>query len=377
MSKNPSILVVDDNQDNRLLLKMLLEDEYSVSEADSGQACLEFVQESPPDLILLDVNMPGMSGYEVCMELKRNDATDLIPVIFVSALESTEERLAGFEAGASDYLTKPVDGEKLIEKVEHHLSLQQELLTAKKEASTAMNVAMEAMTSSSELGQIIQFVKNVQALDSKLEVAQAIINIAKDFGLNASAMVRGKNKVLVGCQIDSVEAKVLDRFQQSPERVTNLGIRTIILSENMVLLIKNMPLDDESRYGRLKDHLAVLEDIANGRLQTIKAQENVKAQKILIIQEVISLSEKQIKKTSEKIRNHSETVSQTMENMLNELENMLFSLGLDDDQEKKLMDLADRTSVKLTESNDDTTKLDSELGIILEALYELLEESRE
>ncbi|WP_444997177.1 response regulator [Aliikangiella sp. IMCC44359] len=373
MSNDHTILIVDDAQDNRLLLSMLLEEKYTVIEVESGRACLDYVLENLPDLILLDVNMPGLTGYEVCVNLRKNKKTEGIPVIFVSALDSAEERLAGFEAGADDYITKPVDGEELLKKVEFRLQRVQEIVKAKSDASAAINVAMEAMTSSSELGQIIQFVKNVQQIDSKYEVGQAIIDIASSFSLKASALVVDSPPIVVGCAEDSIEAKLLSRFLDSPERVTNRGIRTVIRSENMALLVKNMPLDDDTRYGRLKDHLAVLEDIANGRLQTLNARDLIEKQKSKLLKKVVELAEKQIKLTSKKIHEHSEMVNKSMEQMLDELESMLFSLGLDDDQERKLIQLADRTSIKLNESNEDTKKLDSELGVILEALYDLLE----
>ncbi|TQV87208.1 response regulator [Aliikangiella coralliicola] len=373
MSQQQKILVVDDAVDNRLLLKMLLEDSYQVDEVDSGRACLDLLQNESPDLILLDINMPETSGYEVCSEIRKTPEISALPVIFVSALDSTEERLAGFEVGADDYITKPVDGEELLKKVELRLARQQEIADAKNEASMAMNVAMEAMTSSSELGQIIQFVKKVEEQNTLEAVGTAILAMAQEFSLNSCALVTGEESVYVGCQAGSLEARLLEKFLSCEERVTNLGIRTIIRSDNLVLLVKNMPLDDESRYGRLKDHLAVLTDIANGRLSTINAKIAMLSQRKDILNQVISLAEKQIKLTSEKIHLHSETVIKTMEAMLNELESMLFGLGLEEDQEKKLMVLADRTSDNLTQNNEQTSALDSELGVILEALYDLLE----
>jgi len=97
MSQQTQILVVDDTTDTRMLLKALLEDDYTVTEADSGKACLAQIEKQVPDLLLLDVNMPGMSGYEVCEHLRKQKNTEHLPIIFVSALDSTEERLAGFE----------------------------------------------------------------------------------------------------------------------------------------------------------------------------------------------------------------------------------------------------------------------------------------
>ncbi|MET1257134.1 response regulator [Aliikangiella maris] len=370
------VLIVDDVEYNRVLIKTLLEDKYDIFEAESGEVCLEMVNEVNPDIILLDVNMPGLSGYDVCLKLKEKTETKNIPVIFVSALDSPEERLAGFEAGADDYLIKPIDGKELIDKVAAYAERHAEMLKAKNEAASAMNVAMEAMTSSSELGQIIQFVKTVQGLSSAKQVADAVQTIAEDFGLTICALISADKPIYIGCEVKSLEAMLLKKFIHSSERVTQLGIRVLVKSNNIVLLLKNMPIEDVSRSGRLKDHFVVLTDIADGRLATLLAESAMIGQRKKIINDVIELAEKQIKLTSGKVRDYASTVSQTIESMLNELERMLFSLGLDDDQERKLMALADKTSRRLNDNNAQNEQLDNELGVILEALYQLLEEEQ-
>ena len=113
---NITVMIVDDAEDNRMLQRMLLEDHYNVVEAVSGEDCIKQIEHAVPDLILLDVNMLEMNGYETCMHLRKQTKTANTPIIFVSALYKPEERLQGYEAGADDYLTKPIDGEKLLER---------------------------------------------------------------------------------------------------------------------------------------------------------------------------------------------------------------------------------------------------------------------
>ncbi|WP_250656076.1 response regulator [Alkalimarinus coralli] len=242
MNQQARILVVDDAADNRLLLKMLLEDDYEVVEADSGEACLAQVNEQVPDLILLDITMPGLSGYEVCVQLRTQKETEHLPIIFISALVGVEQRLEGFEAGADDYLTKPVEAETLYKKITSCLQRQQSVKTAQTDASEAMRIAMEAMTTSSELGQIVQFVKNVQLITTPQAVGEAIQSIAKEFSLSTSVMVISEATHFIGCTPDSIEAKMLEQVSKSSERMVSIGIRTIIRNEHVTLLIKNMPL---------------------------------------------------------------------------------------------------------------------------------------
>ncbi|MDX2096585.1 MAG: two-component system response regulator [Leptolyngbyaceae cyanobacterium bins.59] len=109
-SERPKILVVDDHPASRMTAVALLTVEgYDVLEADSGPAALHGVTEGKPDLILLDVMMPGMDGFEVCRRLKEDEQTRLTPVIFITALNDRRARLKGIEAGGDDFLTKPFD----------------------------------------------------------------------------------------------------------------------------------------------------------------------------------------------------------------------------------------------------------------------------
>jgi putative two-component system response regulator len=119
----PLILAVDDEASNLQLLRQILQDHYRLRFAKDGPRALELVREEAPDLILLDVMMPGMSGYEVCAALKADPRTAAIPVIFVTALTDTDDELEGFEAGAVDYITKPVSPPIVRARVRTHLSL--------------------------------------------------------------------------------------------------------------------------------------------------------------------------------------------------------------------------------------------------------------
>ncbi len=119
------ILVVDDTPMNlRLLSNLLSEEGYEVRKAINGQMALTAVDAAPPDLILLDVMMPDLSGYEVCSHLKTNQETAKIPVIFLSALNEVDDKVKGFTVGGSDYITKPFQYEEIVVRVENQLALK-------------------------------------------------------------------------------------------------------------------------------------------------------------------------------------------------------------------------------------------------------------
>ncbi|MGF1504742.1 MAG: response regulator [Anaerolineae bacterium] len=119
-----TVLIVDDNPVNLQLLENVLTTEgYNVNSVRSGAMALRSVASSPPDLILLDVMMPEMNGYEVCRQLKADDATTHIPVLFVSALDETVDKVKGFQFGGQDYITKPFQVEEVLARVNTHLTL--------------------------------------------------------------------------------------------------------------------------------------------------------------------------------------------------------------------------------------------------------------
>jgi putative two-component system response regulator len=119
------IMVVDDNPTNLKLLEgMLLEHEYDVRSLPSGRLALEAAEQEPPDLILLDINMPEMNGYEVCERLKANARLSGIPVIFLSALNDTEDKVKGFRSGGVDYISKPFQFEEVQARVSAQVGLR-------------------------------------------------------------------------------------------------------------------------------------------------------------------------------------------------------------------------------------------------------------
>jgi len=163
--EKPTVLVVDDTPDNLTLVSNLLKKDYRMRVAINGEKALKIAfSEAPPDLILLDVMMPGMDGYEVCQHLRNNALTTHIPIIFLTAKSEVEDERKGLSLGASDYITKPISPPILEARVKTHLAakaysdfltdktsyLESEVSRRTREISAIQDVTIQAMASLAE-----------------------------------------------------------------------------------------------------------------------------------------------------------------------------------------------------------------------------------
>lgn len=124
MQTQGKILAVDDDPNNIAILKELLDDQYDLKISSNGTHALEIARDFLPDMILLDIMMPGMDGYEVCRRLRKHHLLRETKIIMLSARAMSSEQLKGYQAGANDYITKPFDGDEFLEKVYLHLGPQ-------------------------------------------------------------------------------------------------------------------------------------------------------------------------------------------------------------------------------------------------------------
>ena len=182
--RRPCLLVVDDNPHNlRLLLQVLEQRGYEVRPAINGRLALRSAAADPPDLVLLDVRMPDMDGYEVCRRLKLDPKTESIPVIFISALEEVIDKVAAFEAGGVDFVSKPFQPEEVSSRVAAHLALaaQQRALAEQVDAQTvALRAELALNQALSELAEAL--VGESESIESSAErsLAHAIKLVAPE-----------------------------------------------------------------------------------------------------------------------------------------------------------------------------------------------------
>lgn len=232
LSNKGHILAVDDTPASlRLLTDILKAEGYEVRSAISGELALAAIEINPPELILLDVSMPVMNGFEVCQRLKENPATHDIPVIFVSAMTDTQEKLKGFELGAVDYVTKPFQREELLARVLNHLELNRlhHRLEEMVEDRTQSLKKSELKLKTNLLESISAIAATVEMRDPytaghQRRVAQLATAIASELGLEEHR-IEGLNLASVVHDVGKI--KIPAEILSKPGRLTELEFTLI------------------------------------------------------------------------------------------------------------------------------------------------------
>jgi DNA-binding response OmpR family regulator len=171
IEKQQKIMIVDDTPQNlKLLGNMLREEGYHVYSFPKGEFALKAAERNTPDLILLDINMPGMNGYEVCEKLQEDPVLREIPVIFLSALNEMEDKVKAFSSGGVDYITKPFQFEEVIARIQTHLALRgarqelKDLLNSTVIGSVRAMAELLAITSPQEFGRTLRVARYVRGM---------------------------------------------------------------------------------------------------------------------------------------------------------------------------------------------------------------------
>lgn len=226
------IMIVDDQPANlQLLVELLIREGYQVRPALSGRAALEAAELKCPDLILLDINMPDLNGYEVCRRLKANSATRDIPVIFLSSLENTVDKLQAFEVGGVDFISKPFRDEEVLARIRNHLQLHRAQQQLQQEIDIRKAIQEELEKHKGQLEQLVQ--QRTSALEhSNLELKEEV-----------------QQRSETGEKLRASQQRYLRLYKQFESLLNAISDPITVLSSDLELLWIN------KAYQRLRDEL--------------------------------------------------------------------------------------------------------------------------
>ena len=271
IEERPKILVVDDEPFNLEIMQEILEEDYEVSYVKSGAECMDLVEKLMPDVVLLDVNMPGMSGYEVCQQIKENSKTADIPVTFVSALDTLAERLAGYEVGGDDYICKPFESSELLSKVTIAVKYKKEKENLRIDAERAMEKAMSAMQGTDDSGVVVDFLRASLECDNMDKLADLTLYTIGTMGLRSSVQIRNGEEIVHKSSdgsVNQLERTVVKKMSKE-DSVVDLGVRTVFNYDHVSVLIKNMSFEDDSQRESIKSRIALISQVLEVRILSL------------------------------------------------------------------------------------------------------------
>lgn len=339
------ILAVDDEPFNLEIIEEILVDlDFELKMVNSGPECLEIVEEFDPQVILLDVSMPQMSGYDVCRKLKENPITQKIIVMFVSARGTVEERMEGYSVGAEDYIVKPFGHEELRLKLQHLNQVLIEKESLEQQVEDATSTAFNAMANSSEMGQIVNYIEHIGSIDNEQDLGKAFLNCLGAFDLQSNVEFRLDGEVLHFSVSGVCSPIVIELFEmlKNKGRLHEFSNRILVNYEMISLLILNMPGQDPDKHGRIRDHICFLVSVTEQQLKAILTKKELLQQQQQLNDAVGKVHSKftgLIELLNENRINNEAIFKQLQE----DLERRIPTMGLDEDQEVFIYQKVDET----------------------------------
>lgn len=350
------VLVVDDDPAIRALHRGLLAKQFDVITAESGEKALEICRQTGPDLILLDIEMPGMDGIETCRRLR--EWAD-IPVIFVTAHENLEVHMQAYDAGGNDIITKPVHGEILLRKAAAAIQHRRKLLSLAEEKASMQQMAMSFLSSMGQNGILLNFIRaSVTCRDHKT-LAHKLLEAASELGGQCGVMIRhpeGMTFLTADGEPTDLERAILEKSAEMG-RLFQFKRRLVANYDHVSLLVANMPDEgeDPEQAGRLRDNIATLAetaeglvDIVNTRIESMRRAEQ--------LQTGLASAEATIATLRDRYRVALNDTHVLLLRLVNDVEQTYAWLGINEEQEDAISGAMDssvqRIIALLTEQND-------------------------
>ncbi len=326
MSDRATVMVVEDDEIMRTLLESALGDLYDVISVGSGEACLERFAKERPRIILLDIEMPGIDGYETCRQIKDHEGVTP-PVVFISSRDRLEDRLKGYDAGGEDYILKPVAFDELLTKVALRLKAAADHAQLKQMADYASQTAMTAMSSMGEMGVLLQTLQRFNRCVDLDELAASVVQALAEYSLNGMVRLRTTQELIMRSNqgaVSPIEESIIEQVA-AMGRIVEYRSRMSVSYEHVVLLVTNAPQDDEDRRGRLRDHLAVLAEGAQVSMLAIHRG--------IVIKRVLQQTNQALICIQDSERDMHVGTSLALQDMTDKLEQAYTSVGLSEKQE--------------------------------------------
>jgi len=373
MSK-PVICYLDDDETNLQLVISSLEQQFYVETLSESLGALEKIRAIKPELVILDVNMPDINGYEMCRLIRQDSDLSGLPVVFLTCLTTLSDRLEGYDAGGDAYLGKPFKIAELTSVIHVHLHRRHQLDVIQEQMLSAQDMAMTMMKTQSELGEVVQFSRNVSRANNIEAFTSTLFDTLARFGLESSIQIN----LLSGALHRRSDAGALTGMEQElfelssgAGRITSFGNKCIYTSKHLVLLVKNVPLEDIELAGRLRDHLAIVVDSADVSLRLIEQDLQLKQKKIEVSGTSLNTINNEFDSILDRLKQMDSQAKQAFESLSLNIEMSFLYLGLTEQQEGQLLTLVKESREKADGYKEMSAHMFDSMQLIGEAVRKL------
>jgi DNA-binding response OmpR family regulator len=364
------VLIVDDNATEIHILVENLREEYATRVATNGSRAIELLRGGyQPDVILLDVVMPDLNGYDTCRQIMSMPSSHRADVIFVSGHDTVEEKLAGYEAGGSDYLIKPIVPDELTQKV--RLAISNRIAREKLhiEIDSAVETAMTALSVSEHQGILVDFLRKCMTASTPEQIAQLAVSACNKFGIGCCIQVRcpwGKLEFSDEGSVSPVESELLSRLYNNDK---SSAPKSICISHQgaISLLARHLPEESEKR-SRLREYLGILCDSAAQRFDCLMQNTGVPHAADSLLVRFIHQQQHSVDEWLKESRQHKEKILHLFDGMTQHIERDFTSLGFSEKQEALLMSLLQEGAEQLAAHCEDGHALDERLQKLFDEL---------
>lgn len=328
------VLIVEDDQVQRRLMQHVLSKHLEVTVASSGSECLEVIDMLAPDLVLMDIGMPGLDGLETCRALRaRSD----VPVIFVSAKDTPEERVEALDSGGNDFIVKPFEPDILLRKALMAVDSHRERERQDKEKHDVQDLLQAALMTVGESGILIDFQRNIMGCRDHLKLAQQVIDTASAYSINCHVQIRGKRGKLTCTKnglASPLEESVFDHAA-SLGSVFQFKRRLVVNFACVTVLVLDMPVEDDERCRRMRGHVTILAEAAQHVAEAIDVWAE-SGKQIEDMQSVSFESHYAVENLKLRYREQQYTTRTLLQKLIDDVEDNYVYLGLTESQEAAL-----------------------------------------
>lgn len=367
------ILCVDDEEFNLDIYRETFEETYEVETVTSAEACLQIIEEFHPDLVILDIMMPGMDGYECCKEIKRIESLQDTPVCFLSAKGDIEDRITGYLSGGDDYLVKPFEPEELLAVIDTRLQKRKKITKVRDEAKQAHEATMQMLTTLGETNAVVSFLQQTFVCNTFEKLADKIIQTHAEWGLEVAIEMRIDDEFLYfytgGEEIALEEATF--NFIREKGRLVDHGSRTAVNYPRITILIRNMPVHDMEYYGRIKDYIAIIAQGADSKIISLMWAQRLEQQQQKLVS-IMGNTKNALTQIDAEYKEQQTLSQEILSKIGSQVEASFVNLGLTGEQEEFLIDVINHAEANVTQLFEAGLDLDEKFGAIIQDIEETL-----